>query len=1274
MMPSPTNSDNQSPIPSKTSVKVTIKNKKTRWLVRLFLFFIVAFFCLLAWVLSTTAGLRWAVNGLERLTLGTFHLEKIDGSVLGGLHLQQLTVNTKNAALSIDDIRIAIRPWALMRGEIALPKVQVGVARLVTKKTKKMPPKPPQLAPSFIGIPWVNLVIDSVEVERFEMPNAEFWLADLKGSYAYQQTAHQVTVTAIQLPWGQVNGQVRLNGDSPFALTGKASGSGVIEGHDMQATFGISGSLVEMDLSAQVSADKVQLLANSRLRLFQPLIFNKLGNTSIQISGVNPQFLLPNLPKALIDLSIVSHGSNDKMVGGFAVVNHQAGALSANQIPVSLITGEFSTSGNDMVLKNGSLVLPEGGSVAVEGNFSGDTFDTHLQLENIVPKLFAVGAPNTPVSGSMRLAGEKWQPVFKAQLATKQAKLDAEVVWHRQEPAYFSLKSVALKADSGLLLATGTVDLEQAIYNLKGKLVQLNPNALHEKSPVGALNATFDVTGDFAEKKAGRARVIFSPSVLNTLPLVGNLEAAWSPAHLDNLLANLQVGQNRLQAQGAWGKKGDTLNWVLDADNLATLGMGWAGKIKGKGQMSGTTTVPIFTLDLAAENLMLAGVSAGTLKAEGQLSGENASPFALTVTGTNFKSDGVQLDTLSLIGKGTRLAHTVTLAAPVLLNNKTYAANLALTGGWTATGAWKGKINALNLLGPGGLRLNNTPSLTVQGQNVSVGATNLSALQGTVQWEQLTWQAGRGLTSTGSATGLDFIDWLPKTLKQNLIFGANWQLKGMSGGWPQGTFSVRRETGDFWLSSKQSADLKIASLDGVLQNGMAKLSVLLNTQWAEAQGLVNVGLSGASPRLTGKLNARVADLSALRGFLSGGLDVSGAVNAELTLGGYVAKPLINGFISGDGLMFLERKSGFRLDNGQLLANVSGQKLTLTRLSFGETDALSIQGGLSYASGTPEGRFVLTAKKFTPIDKKGRRITLSGSSLLEVSGGEAQKMALSGDFVVDRARLDVPQLGTATLGNDVQVIGRQKIEAESKIPFSMRMNLDLGDDTKFTGFGLETDLKGKIALLSESNSPPTAEGKIYTDNGRFKAYGQDLDIAKGEIFFKGNISNPYLFIQALRKRSTVNAGVEISGYAQSQLDINLTASESLSDRDKLGWLVLGRAPTDDAGDNLALAVAAGSALVGRVDDSISLTNKLGIDWGVNGVAEKNNLNGTVSPAEQVVSFGKQLSNELYLGYEVGIITSNQALKGIYQFNPSFSVILKAGTPYSSAEGRYTKRFD
>jgi translocation and assembly module TamB len=94
----------------------------------------------------------------------------------------------------------------------------------------------------------------------------------------------------------------------------------------------------------------------------------------------------------------------------------------------------------------------------------------------------------------------------------------------------------------------------------------------------------------------------------------------------------------------------------------------------------------------------------------------------------------------------------------------------------------------------------------------------------------------------------------------------------------------------------------------------------------------------------------------------------------------------------------------------------------------------------------------------------------------------------------------------------------------------------------------------------------------------------------------------------------------------------------------------------------------------VDDSISLTNKLGIDWGVNGVAEKNNLNGTVSPAEQVVSFGKQLSNELYLGYEVGITTSNQALKGIYQFNPSFSVILKAGTPYSSAEGRYTKRFD
>jgi translocation and assembly module TamB len=1272
MKPSPDNVTEMQPIATSVAPKqVTIKNKKTRWFVRFFLFFIVASFCLLAWILSTTAGLRWAVNGVERLTLGTFHLEKIDGSVLGGLHLQHLTVDTKDIALSIDDIRIAIRPWALLRAEVVLPKVQVGVARLITKKT---PPTPHQSPPDFIGIPWVSLVADSVEVTRFEMPNSGFWLADFKGRYAYQQAAHHVTVNAIELPWGRATGQASLGGDSPFLLTGKVSGSGVIEGYEMQATVGAAGSLTEMDLSAQVSAGKVQLRAKSHLRVFQPLVFNKLGNTSIQVSGFNPQTLLPSLPQALIDLSIESHGSNDTMVGGFAVVNHQAGAWFDNQIPASLITGEFSTSGKDMILKNTMLILPEGGSVGVAGDFNGETFDTRLQLKNIVPKLFAASAPKMPVSGTVRLSGEKWQPVFKAQLTTKQANLDAEVIWHRQEPTHFSLNSVVLKAGSGSLLATGTVDLEQAIYDLKGKLAQLNPHALHEKAPVGALNGTFDVVGDFAEKKAGRARVTFLPSVLSALPLVGNLEAAWSPTRLDNLLANLQVGQNRLQAQGAWGKKGDALNWVLNADNLANFGMGWAGQMKGKGQVSGTPIVPIFTLDLAAENLMLAGVKARTLKAEGQLSGASAAPFVLTVTGAGLQSGDVQLDTLSLIGKGTRLAHTLTLATPVLLNNKTYAANLALAGGWTAAGAWQGKINELSLLGAGGLRLNNTPSLTVQGQNVSVGAANLSALQGTVQWQQLAWQAGRGLTSTGSATGLDLTDWLPKTLKQNLIFGANWQLNGLSGGWPQGTFSVRREAGDVWLNSKQSSNIQAASVDGVLQNGMAKLSVLLNTQWAEAQGLVSVGLTGASPSLTGKLNARVADLSALRGFLSGGVAIAGAVNADLTLSGYVSKPLINGVVSGDKLMFLERKSGFRLDNGQLLASIAGQNLTLTRLSFGEADALTMQGGLSYASGSPEGRFVLTAKKFTPIDKKGRRITLSGSSLFEVSGGEAQKMALSGDFVVDRARLDMPKLGTATLGDDVQVVGRQQAEVETKIPFSMRMNLDLGDDTKFTGFGLETDLKGKIAILSEPNSPPTAEGKIYTDKGRFKAYGQDLDIAKGEVVFKGNISNPYLFIQALKRRSAVNSGVEISGYAQSKLDINLTASESLSERDKLGWLVLGRAPTDDAGDNLALAVAAGSALVGRVDDSISLTNKLGIDWGVNGVAEKNNLNGTVSPAEQVVSFGKQLSNELYLGYEVGITTSNQALKGIYQFNPSFSVILKAGTPYSSAEGRYTKRFD
>ncbi|WP_337230607.1 translocation/assembly module TamB domain-containing protein, partial [Proteus terrae] len=73
-------------------------------------------------------------------------------------------------------------------------------------------------------------------------------------------------------------------------------------------------------------------------------------------------------------------------------------------------------------------------------------------------------------------------------------------------------------------------------------------------------------------------------------------------------------------------------------------------------------------------------------------------------------------------------------------------------------------------------------------------------------------------------------------------------------------------------------------------------------------------------------------------------------------------------------------------------------------------------------------------------------------------------------------------------------------------------------------------------------------------GQFKAYGQDLQVRKGQILFSGPVDQPYLNIEAIRNpENTANnviAGVRVTGLADKpKVDIfsepAFTQQEALS---------------------------------------------------------------------------------------------------------------------------------
>ncbi|MBR7560534.1 translocation/assembly module TamB domain-containing protein, partial [Mycobacterium tuberculosis] len=66
----------------------------------------------------------------------------------------------------------------------------------------------------------------------------------------------------------------------------------------------------------------------------------------------------------------------------------------------------------------------------------------------------------------------------------------------------------------------------------------------------------------------------------------------------------------------------------------------------------------------------------------------------------------------------------------------------------------------------------------------------------------------------------------------------------------------------------------------------------------------------------------------------------------------------------------------------------------------------------------------------------------------------------------------------------------------------------------------------------AGGPPRITGEIRTVQGRYRAWGQSLDVETGLIRFNGPYANPSLDILALRPNIAVRAGVQVQGTANA----------------------------------------------------------------------------------------------------------------------------------------------
>ncbi|MYM28699.1 hypothetical protein GTP58_10225 [Duganella sp. CY15W] len=894
----------------------------------------------------------------------------------------------------------------------------------------------------------------------------------------------------------------------------------------------------------------------------------------------------------------------------------------------------------------------------------------------------------------------------------------------------------AKRAADSVIHAAGDVAVVKGTPQLKvaGSIQRLNP-ASFGAAQAGAINATFTGDARLASDWQAGVNLMLQPSMFANAPLSGYARLTAAKGSVSNADVDLHLASNSLQAKGSFGSALDKLEWKLDAPQLGALGPQFGGTLRANGTLSGTSARPALALTLNGSNLRTPGQQEiGTIRGSATLgntiamdSGSNVSASTSTSTArraatrnnaaaaeiaadvplvsdieiTRYVSPAISLDKARLQTSGTRSAHIIQLSA----SNPDFDAALRVKGSW-ANDTWTGAIDtlqnrgrfALTLAAPAPLKLVAPEDTGVAGllkpEQLVLGSTAINLPAGSVRIDYLE-KTGTAWRSKGQAAGVP-VNYLAQlsdawrdNVRSSMTIGADWNLnlqattRALAGG-----VHVFREQGDLTITGADLPQaLGLRTLDARADVTDGTLRVQLNVDGSRAG---QAKLDGSAVLRDGRLaddstftvsgSANMGSLAWLAP-LAGqpGLEIDGTLKAAISGSGTIAAPQLNGDISGDKLSVNWLDQGIKLRNGQLQARVTGDQLQLQKLAFdGTQGSAQADGWIRYAGNEATMQLKLSADKLEVLSRPDRILVLSGQSTLT---RDAKHFQLDGKFRADRANIELAGADTPTLSDDVVIVGKTKPAAKAPqgMPLNIDVEADLGNDFALKGKGLDAQLAGTLRIRVADRRPPRVNGSIRVVSGTYAAYGQKLAIDRGVINFTGAYDNPGLNILAVRRRpegealseTNVEAGVEVRGTALAP-QAKLVSTPTVSDSDKLAWLVLGHGIDNTQGNDMALLSTAAGALFGGGQGK--LANALGVDeLGVGQAAGTSSAGAATGLQNTVVTVGKRISARAYLSFEQGASTATSLVKLKYKLNPRITLQFQTGTN-NALDVLYTWAFD
>ncbi|NWD79192.1 translocation/assembly module TamB [Pseudomonas reactans] len=1173
---------------------------------------ILAVLLLALWtVLGTQAGSRWALGRVPGLTV-----ENFQGHLGGQWSADHLLWQQDSSRVELQAPTFDWSPACLLRMTLCINHLDVEQVSLQFPPSTEESSGPIQLPD--LKLP-VALQLGDVRVASLLFNGSE----ELKGlQLAAHWTAAGLQIDSVHLQRDDLvldlAGLLQPTGDWPLSATGNLSLPYAPGGAAWKVALKVEGDLLK---TLKLDADSSGYLPAKLTGELQPLADNLPAQVHITADGFKPSADLPDtLQLNQLDLTAKGDLSRGYQLLGKAV-------LPAEKGPVDLLLqGRVDAKGAQIA----GLDLNAGDKQSLkltaqldwQQGFSADAKIDWLDFpwHRLYPVIDEPQVALRTFNGEISYKDGNYLGNLKADLDGPAGKFNVVT------PFSGDLKQIflpELKLTAGQGKAEGHLNLQFAdgiAWDTALDLSALNPAYWVAELP-GTLAGPLRSKGEFKHEQLKLNADLDLKGRLRgqTAVLAAKAEGAgeqWTLANLD-----IRLGDNRVNGSGSLQQR---LAGQIDI-KLARLAQLWPqlrGQVNGRLDVAGSLNAPQGKLDLKGQQLAFADNRLQNLTLDASL--DSAQRAKIDLKGSGIQSGDTQVGTLTASAQGDIKQQKVQLdlAGPLV------KLALALDGNLDK-GNWRGRLASGDVQAGG------------QDWKLQAPAKIERMADGKLTFAAHCWVSG-----PASLCGEDqrlmpepklryhlkqfpidsLAAFLPKDFAWQGKLNADLQLDLPDSG-PKGVVAVDASGGtlrvkdkDQWLdfpydTLKLETTLNPKRIDTQLSFRGGKLGELM------VQAQINP-LPKNKP-ITGNFSLVGLDLAVARPFVPMVETLSGKLNGNGRISGGLLAPQVNGNVNLVGGEISGPELPISLEGLNVQALIAGESV---QLNGGWRSGKAGQGSL-------KGQIDWGQALVVDLSLQGSQlpVTVEPYAVLEVAPDlkislKNDKLAIAGKVHIPRGDITVRELppSTVKVSDDTVIIGSQT--EEGKPPMAMAMDIDVvvGEDKlNFSGFGLTAKVQGQVHIGDNMDT----RGELWLNDGRYRAYGQKLDVRRARLLFAGPLDQPYLDIEAIRKTDDVIAGIRLSGSAE-QPTTQIFSEPAMSQEQALSYLVLGRPLSTTGEDNNMLAQAAlGLGLMGSAGVTSDLAKNLGIqDFELDTQGSGNNT--------AVVASGK-ITEKLSLRYGVGV---------------------------------------